>query len=96
MSTGFIGVATFLRELNPLIESLALDASHDDISTIFLQASAAYDRKHRPLAQRIHDYSAEQGYLWSSGLVDVEGLSERPRYLWKAADSFLDGSHTIC
>lgn len=86
MSTGFIGAATFLREFNSRIDALAPDASDEEISKALADASAAYDQKHRPLAQKLHDYSVEQGPLWSSATVDVDELSRRPKFLWKAAD----------
>lgn len=89
MSTGFIGVTTFLHEeLNPRLKSLRPDASDEEISQVLMEASAAYDQKHRPLAQILHDYSVEQGPLWSGGVVDVDELSRRPKFLWQSADQF--------
>lgn len=87
MSTGFIGAATFLREYNARVASLPSNATDATIAAALAEASAVYDMEHRPLAQQLHDYSAEQGPLWCSGIVDdVEELSRRPRFLWKAAD----------
>lgn len=87
MSTGFIGVTTYLHgELNPLLSKLPLDASDADIHDMLNNAAVGYEQKHRPLAQKLVDYSNEQGKLWSSGELDLEKLSIRPRFLWQAAD----------
>lgn len=86
MSTGFIGAALFIRELNGRIACLSDTASKADVSRAVMEAAAVYDAQHRPLAQQIHDHSAEQGMLWSSGLVNVDELSRRPLHLWQAAN----------
>lgn len=86
MSTGFIGAATFLRAYNRRIGALPPAATDAEIAAALADAAAAYDRAHRPLAQKLHDYSAEQGPLWCSGTVDVDELSRRPKVLWRAAD----------
>lgn len=87
MSTGFIGVTVFLHEgLNPLIDRLSSDATNEEIADLVLEASALYDVTHRPLAQKLLDFTTEQGPLWSGGIVDVEELAKRPRFLWSAAD----------
>jgi salicylate hydroxylase len=84
MSTGFIGVTTFLyEELNPRIQSLNPSASNDKIAKVPMDASADYEKKHRPLSQKVVDYSIEQGDVWSGGVLDVDELSMRPRYLWQ-------------
>jgi len=84
MSTGFIGVTTFLHEeLNPRIQVLKHDASTAEIKKMFMDASAGYERKHRPLAQKFCDYFYEQRYVSSSGTLDMEEFSRRPRFLWQ-------------
>ncbi|PQE11448.1 hypothetical protein CJF32_00009530 [Rutstroemia sp. NJR-2017a WRK4] len=88
MSTGCIGVTTFLHEqLNPRIQGLSPDASNSEIASALKEASIAYENKHRPLAQKLVDYSREQGFIFSGGVLDEDELSERPRFLWKA-DSY--------
>lgn len=87
MSAGFIGVTTFLhKELNPRIENLRPNASNAEIAEAIMEASAGYERTHRPLAQKLVDYSTEQGGLWSGGVLDVEKLATRPRFLWQSAN----------
>lgn len=86
LSTGLIGAATFLDEYNQRIGALPPDASDDEIAATLKDAAAVYDWHHRPLAQILHDYSAEQGPLWCSGRVDVDELARRPRFLWTAAN----------
>lgn len=89
MSCGFIGVTTFLHEQwNPLIRSgkLADDASDAEIAAALVVASQAYEARHRPLAQQLVNFSAEQGPLWSGAVTDVETLRERPLFLWCSAD----------
>lgn len=88
MSTGFIGATTFVHdEFNPRIKNLKPDASNAEIENLILEASAAYERTHKPLAQKLVDYSREQGYIFSGGVLDVDELSRRPRFLWQAATS---------
>jgi salicylate hydroxylase len=88
MSTGFIGVTAFLHEgLNPLLDRLSSDATNEEIADLILEASALYDVTHRPLAQKLLDFTTEQGPMWSGGIVDVEELSKRPRFLWSSADN---------
>ena len=85
MATGFIGVTTFLHEeLNPRIQVLKSDASNAEIAKVLMEASIAYEQKHKPLAQKLVDYSREQGSVFSGGVVDAEELSQRPKFLWKA------------
>lgn len=89
MSCGFIGCTTFLHEeWNPLIKSgsLAADASNAEIADALVKASRAYEAKHRPLAQKLVDMSAQQGPMWSGGITDVQMLRERPMFLWCSAD----------
>lgn len=87
MSTGFIGVTTYLHEeLNPRLSGLDVNASHVDIAEMLMDAAAGYEERHRPLAQTLVDYSDEQGKLWSSGELDLQKLSMRPRFLWQAAE----------
>ena len=84
MSTGFIGVTTFVHdEFNPLIESLNVDASDVEIAAAFMKASAGYETRHRPLAQKLVDYSVEQGSIFSGAVLDVDKLSMRPKFLWQ-------------
>ncbi|KAA8572826.1 hypothetical protein EYC84_003398 [Monilinia fructicola] len=65
MATGFIGVTTFLHEeLNPRIRALDPDASNARIAEVLKEASIAYERKHKPLAQKLVDYSREQGFVF--------------------------------
>lgn len=88
MATGFIGVTTFLvEELNPRIQNLNPHASNAEIAEVLMEASVAYERKHKPLAQKLVDYSREQGFVFSGGVVDAEELARRARFLWKA-DSY--------
>jgi salicylate hydroxylase len=88
MSTGFIGVTTYLHgELNPRLGELEDNASDTEIAEVLTRAGFAYEAKHRPLAQKLVDYSAEQGTLWAGGVLDGEKLSFRPRFLWQAAGS---------
>ncbi|ESZ96059.1 hypothetical protein SBOR_3536 [Sclerotinia borealis F-4128] len=88
MATGFIGVTTFLHEeLNPRIHALSADASNVEIAEVLMEASVAYERKHKPLAQKLVDYSREQGFVFSGGVVDAVELARRARFLWKA-DSY--------
>ncbi|KAI9646386.1 hypothetical protein NHQ30_004377 [Ciborinia camelliae] len=88
MATGFIGVTSFLlEELNPRIQALDSDASNAEIAKVLMEASIAYERKHKPLAQKLVDYSREQGFVFSGGVVDAEELARRARFLWKA-DSY--------
>ncbi|KAH8817269.1 hypothetical protein F5884DRAFT_694525 [Xylogone sp. PMI_703] len=88
MSTGFIGVTTFLRdELNPRFQALGPNASNDEIAEALMEASANYQAKHQPLSQKLADYSAEQGSVFAGGVLDVDELSMRPRFLWQAAGS---------
>jgi len=90
MSCGFIGTTTFLHEeWNPRVQSLSADASDADIARALVDASKAYEAKHRPLAQKLVDYSAEQGPLWSGGITDIETLRERPLFLWCSADGMV-------
>jgi salicylate hydroxylase len=85
ISTGFIGVTTFLHnEFNPEIESLKADASDAEIAEILMKASAAYEATHRPLSQKLVDHSYEQGGIFSGAVLDVESLSTRPKFLWQA------------
>lgn len=91
MSTGFIGSTTFLcDELNPRFKALGPNASNDEIAKTLMEASARYQEKHQPLAQKLADYSAEQGSVFAGGVLDVDKLSMRPRFLWQAA-----GLHTL-
>jgi salicylate hydroxylase len=84
MSTGFIGVTTFVHdEFNPRIESLEADANDAEIAGVFMKASAAYETRHRPLAQKLVDYSVEQGSIFSGAVLDVDRLSMRPKFLWQ-------------
>jgi salicylate hydroxylase len=83
MSTGFIGVTAFLHELNPRINSLKSDAGNAEIAEAIMDASAGYEEKHRPLAQKLVDFSAEQGGIFAGGIVDEDTLSRRPKFLWK-------------
>ncbi|KAF7907559.1 uncharacterized protein EAF01_005145 [Botrytis porri] len=88
MATGFIGVTTFLHEeLNPRIHVLSPNASNAEIAKVLMEASIAYERKHKPLAQKLVDYSREQGFVFSGGVTDAEELARRARFLWKA-DSY--------
>lgn len=88
MATGFIGVTTFLHEeLNPRIHALNPNASNAEIAEVLMEASIAYERKHKPLAQKLVDYSREQGFVFSGGVTDAEELARRARFLWKA-DSY--------
>lgn len=88
MATGFIGVTTYLcEELNPRIQALKSDASNAEIAGVLMEAAVAYERKHKPLAQKLVDYSREQGFVFSGGVVDAKELAQRPRFLWKA-DSY--------
>jgi len=88
MSTGFIGTTTFLHdELNPRIASLAPDASDEEISAMLMQAADGYERKHKPLAQKLVDYSWEQGTIFNGGVTDTEVIATRPRFLWQSAPS---------
>jgi salicylate hydroxylase len=85
MSTGFIGVATFLYdELNPRIETLTPDASDEEISKVLMEAAEGYEMKHRPLAQKLVDYSWEQGHIFSGAVLDTEELARRPKFLWES------------
>jgi len=87
MSTGFIGITTFLKEeMNPRIKSLDSNASKTEIAEAIMEASAGYEAKHRPLAQKLVDYSAEQGGIFSGGVTDAETLSKRPGFLWRTVD----------
>jgi len=89
MSTGFIGITTFLREeMNPRIKSLDSHASNTEIAEAITKASARYEAKHRPLAQKLVDYSAEQGGIFSGGVTDVETLSKRPAFLWQTVKQY--------
>jgi salicylate hydroxylase len=84
MSTGFIGVTTFLHEeLNPRLEALSPTASNEEIARTLMEASANYEKKHRPLSQKLVDYSIQQGGIFSGGILDVNELSVRPRFLWQ-------------
>ncbi|KUJ16736.1 uncharacterized protein LY89DRAFT_585378 [Mollisia scopiformis] len=86
MSTGFIGVTTFLyQELNPRIESLSPQASNAEIAEIVMEASLEYEEKHRPLAQKLCDYSIEQGDIFTGGVIDIDEITRRPKSLWEAA-----------
>lgn len=89
MSCGFIGCTTFLHEeWNERIRSnlLPADASNAEIADALIEASRAYEAKHLPLAQKLVDFSAEQGPMWSGGITDVSLLKERPFFLWTSAD----------
>lgn len=86
MSCGFIGAATFLKEWNPRVQALGPHASDAAIAEALYKSAEAYDSIHRPLAQKLLDFSAEQGPLWSGGVTDVETLSKRPMFLWHSAD----------
>lgn len=87
MSTGFIGATTFLHdEFNPRIKSLAANAEKAEIAGALMDASAGYEREHRPLAQKLVDYSAEQADIWNGGVLDADVFSKRPRFLWETAD----------
>jgi salicylate hydroxylase len=89
MSCGFIGCTTFLHEeWNPRIQSgkIPANASNEEIEAALLEASRGYEAKHRPLAQKLVNLSAEQGPLWSGGITDVDALRERPMFLWHSAD----------
>ncbi|RAL60130.1 hypothetical protein DID88_000755 [Monilinia fructigena] len=80
MATGFIGVTTFLHEeLNPRIRALNPDASNVRIAEVINEASIAYERKHKPLAQKLVDYSREQGFVFSGGVVDAERTSPKSK-----------------
>jgi hypothetical protein len=86
MSTGFIGATKFLHdELNPCLKALDPQTSDAEISDALMDASSAYEKIHRPLAQKLLEYSIEQGTLWSSELLDLDELSKRPRFLWETA-----------
>ncbi|ORY59192.1 putative salicylate hydroxylase [Pseudomassariella vexata] len=89
LSTVFLGVTTFLRDgLNPLIDRLSCDATNAEIADLIMEAAAAYDVVHRPLAQKLLGLSQEQGELWSGGRTEVEELIRRSRVVWGCADGF--------
>ncbi|CZR62347.1 related to salicylate 1-monooxygenase [Phialocephala subalpina] len=88
MSTGFIGVTTFLHsELNPRLESLSPEASNEEIAKVITDASIEYEKKHMPLAQKLCDYSIEQGAVFTGGVLDIDEIQRRPKSLWRAATS---------
>ena len=90
MSTGFIGVTTFLHEeLNPRLQALSQSATNEEIAKTLMEAAANYEKKHRPLSQRLVDYSIQQGSIFSGGVLDVDELSMRPRYLWQTVRGVL-------
>ncbi|ORY63469.1 putative salicylate hydroxylase [Pseudomassariella vexata] len=87
MSTGIIGVATFVQEWNKRAHALKSEASHADIAFALAQASQAYEARHKPLAQNIVDASLRQGeFGWSSGITDADTLTRPFHSLWAAAD----------
>ncbi|KAK9419041.1 putative salicylate hydroxylase [Seiridium unicorne] len=81
MSTGIVGVATFILEWNSRLQTSELE-----IATTFNEASKIYDAKHRPVAQELVDRSFEQGGLWSGAITDADKLMEHPKFLWHIAD----------
>ncbi|KAM0812304.1 putative salicylate hydroxylase [Seiridium cardinale] len=88
LSSGAIGVSVFLHDgLNPLIDRLSHDATNEEITSLIMEASGLYDVTHRSLAQKLLDFSNEQGRLWMSGSIDIEELTRRPKFLWTCADT---------
>lgn len=81
MSTGIVGVATFIREWNRGLQSPGMDPA-----TVFAAVSKVYETEHRPLAQELLNRSLEQGGRWSGGITNVETLMEHPKFLWHCAD----------
>lgn len=87
MSIGIVGVAAFVQEWNKRVDALAADAPDADIAGAFDEASQAYETRHKAIAQKIIDFSSEQGpKRWSSGNTDHDFLIERFFLLWKAAE----------
>ncbi|KAH8657925.1 hypothetical protein BX600DRAFT_514464 [Xylariales sp. PMI_506] len=88
MSTGVIGVATFVQEWNKRVQSLNPDASDVEIAKVFADASQAYESRQKPLAQTIVNDSLRQGeFGWSSGSTDHDYLKGTFPFLWNAASN---------
>jgi salicylate hydroxylase len=86
MSAGFIGVTNFLhKEWNPRLGNLAVDASKVEIAKMLAEASIEYEKQHRPLSQKLLDYSIGQGKVFMGQVLDVEEMQKRPKFLWRAA-----------
>jgi salicylate hydroxylase len=85
LSTGIVGIATFLKELTKRSETLAPDSSDTDIKRVLVESAEAYEARHKPLAQKFVNLSVDQGTRWSGGVTDENKLREYLYQLWNFA-----------